>query len=268
MRVNTCCVTIAAVSALLASGTIARAQSLAPCTFGVMSFVGLSLQSKTDAPYSATVKTSFEQKLPDGNVVHGSQMVHQARDSKGRTMNEMALGCVREEDGQPKETLSVNVFDPTTNIMMNWRVDDLMPKIVHVSRMQIPNRKQPTADEAAEQMKRSQIAARMQRHDETRVENLGSKTVNGVLVEGMRTVRTIPAGEEGNDLPLEVINEQWNSKQLGLTLIRIDDDPRRGRITTEFEDLSLGEPDPAVFAAPSGYKIMEQHQEVETAVAQ
>jgi hypothetical protein len=267
MRVNTCCVTIAAISALLVSGTTARAQSSTQCTFGVTNLVGLGVQSKIDAPYSATMKASFEQKLADGNAIHGFHTTHQARDSKGRTMNEMGAGCMRGEDGQPKERLSVLVFDPTANTMMEWQVTDSMSKIVHVRRMQITNRKQPTADEAAEQMKRSQIAARTQRHDETRVENLGSKIVAGVSVEGMRTVRTIPAGEEGNDLPLEVIVEQWTSKELGLTLIRIDDDPRRGRTTIEVEDLSRGEPDPAVFAAPSGYKIVEQHQE-ETAVAQ
>jgi hypothetical protein len=267
MRVNAWRVTIAAISALLVSGTIARAQSSAPCTLGVMGFVSLGTQGKTDAPYSGTLKTSFEQKLPDGNAVHGFHKVHQARDSKGRTMNEMAMGCARGEDGQPKQALSVTVADPTTSTIMYWQVGDFMPKIAHVHRMSIPNHKQPTAEEAAEQTKRSQIAAKTQRHDEVRVENLGSKTVAGVLAEGMRTVRTIPAGEEGNDLPLEVINEQWTSKELGLTVILVDDDPRRGRTTVEFEDLSLGEPDPAVFAAPAGYKVVEQHQE-ETVVAQ
>lgn len=34
-------------------------------------------------------------------------------------------------------------------------------------------------------------------------------------------------------------------------------DPRRGRITIEYQDLQLGEPDPFVFASPSGYKIVE-----------
>jgi hypothetical protein len=234
-----------------------------------MNFVSFGVQSKTDAPYSATLKTSFEQRLADGNVVHGFSVTHEARDSKGRTMTEMAHGCERGEDGQPKERLSVNVFDPTTNTTMYWQVGDFMPKVVHLSRMQIVNRKQPTAEEAAEQMKRSQVAERVQKpRNETRVESLGSKTVNGVLAEGTRAVQTIPAGEEGNDLPLVVIHEQWASKELGLILIHINDDPRRGRTTVEFEDLSRGEPDPAVFAAPAGYKIMEQHQEVETAIAQ
>jgi hypothetical protein len=233
-----------------------------------MNFASLAVSNQIDAPYSATVKASFEQKLPDGNAIRGFNVSHQARDSKGRTMNEMPEGCVRGEDGQLKERLGVNVSDPTTNTMMNWQVDDLMPKIVHVFHVPVQDCKQPTTDDAAEQKKRLQSVKRMQKvRNETRVENLGSKTVNGVLVDGTRTVQTISAGEEGNDLPLEVIREQWTSKELGLTLIHIDDDPRRGRTTIEFENLSRGEPDPAVFAAPAGYKIVEQHQEVEPAVA-
>ena len=267
MRVNACCcVTMVVVSTSLVSGTIARAQSPIPCVLGVMSYAGLGQQNITGAPYSAALRTSFEQKLPEGNAIRSSQIVHQARDSKGRTLNEAPIGCTHAEDGRLKAVVAVTVFDPTTKTIMNWQVGDFMPKIAHVHHMSIPNHKQPTAEEAAEQIKRSQIAAKTQRHDEVRSENLGSKTISGVLAEGMRTVRTIPAGEEGNDQPLEVINEQWISKELGLIVLRIDDDPRRGRTTIEFEDLSLGEPDPAVFAAPSGYKVVEQHQ-VETVVA-
>ena len=266
MSVNAGCVTIAAVSALLVLGTIARAQSPIPCALGVMSYAGLGQQNITGAPYSAALRTSFEQKLPEGNAIRSSQIVHQARDSKGRTMNEAPIGCTHAEDGRLKAVLAVTVFDPTTKTIMNWQVDDMMSKVVHVNLMHEPSHKPPTAEEAAEQMKRSQMAARTQKNDQVQIESLGSKTVAGVQVEGVRRVRTIPAGEEGNDLPMEVIDERWSSKALGLTLLRIDDDPRRGRTTVEFEDLSLNEPDPAVFAAPAGYKIVEQHQ-VETTVA-
>jgi len=266
MRVNACCVTMVVVSTLLVSGTIARAQSAVPCVLGVMSYAGLGQQNITGAPYSAALRTSFEQKLPDGNAIRSSQIVHQARDSKGRTLNEAPIGCTHAEDGRLKAVVAVTVFDPTTKTIMNWQVDDTVSKVVHVYVMHEPNRKLPTAEEAAEQMNRSQMAARTQKNNEVRIENLGSKTVAGVQVEGVRRVRTIPAGEEGNDLPMEVIDEQWSSKALSLILRRIDDDPRRGRTTVEFEDLSLSEPDPAVFAAPAGYKIVEQHQ-VETTVA-
>ena len=92
----------------------------------------------------------------------------------------------------------------------------------------------------------------------TRTENLGIKDFNGIPAEGTRTTRTIPAGEEGNDQPLVVINETWRSKELGLTLMTIGEDPRRGRTTIEYEELNRGEPDPALFAPPAGYTVQEQ----------
>jgi hypothetical protein len=60
-----------------------------------------------------------------------------------------------------------------------------------------------------------------------------------------------------------VINEIWTSKALGITLKIINGDPRRGHITFEVEDLNTGEPDPALFTAPAGYKIEEIHPQVE-----
>jgi hypothetical protein len=91
------------------------------------------------------------------------------------------------------------------------------------------------------------------------IEDLGTKTINGVVAKGSRSVRTIPTGEEGNELPLKVINEQWFSQDMGLALLRIQDDPRRGKTTVELEDLSLTEPDPALFAPPAGYKVEEMN---------
>ena len=88
---------------------------------------------------------------------------------------------------------------------------------------------------------------------------LGTKEINGQLAEGNRTTLVIPAGAEGNEQPLETVQEMWRSKELDLTLMARMDDPRRGKTTFEFEDLSLAEPDPALFKAPDGYKVVEQH---------
>jgi hypothetical protein len=37
--------------------------------------------TRTNAPFSGTVKTTFDQKLPDGNSIHGIFYVRDARDS-------------------------------------------------------------------------------------------------------------------------------------------------------------------------------------------
>jgi hypothetical protein len=90
-------------------------------------------------------------------------------------------------------------------------------------------------------------------------DDLGSKTIHGVVAEGTRTTQTIPAGQEGNSMPLTIVHETWRSRELGLTLRVMDDDPRRGRTTAEYEELTLGEPDSAVFAPPADYKVQDVH---------
>jgi hypothetical protein len=222
-----------------------------------------------NAPFSAIVKSSFEQKLADGNAIHTVTRSHQARDSAGRTMTEMPQGCVRGEDGQMHERSNVNVNDPVARTNMSWQVgDNMQPKVVHVFHQpEMPPRSatpplQPSAEQLAQQQKMMQ-AGRAQhalQQRENHMEDLGTKDFNGVPAHGTRTTRTIPAGEEGNDQPLVVINENWRSKEMGLTLMTISDDPRRGRTVTEYEELRVGEPDPAVFAPPANYTVQEQPQ--------
>jgi len=51
-----------------------------------------------------------------------------------------------------------------------------------------------------------------------------------------------------------IVNETWHSMELGIVLLAINDDPRRGKTTFEVEELSRTEPDPSVFAPPAGYR--------------
>ena len=54
-----------------------------------------------------------------------------------------------------------------------------------------------------------------------RIEKLGSRTFQNISSEGTRRTQTTPAGEEGNALQLEVINEIWFSRELGVTMMSI-----------------------------------------------
>ncbi len=45
-------------------------------------------------------------------------------------------------------------------------------------------------------------------------ESLGKQEFEGVEAEGTRTTFTIPAGEIGNERPIEVVNERWYSPEL------------------------------------------------------
>jgi len=90
---------------------------------------------------------------------------------------------------------------------------------------------------------------------EFKTEDLGTKTIAGIEAHGSRTTRTIPAGEEGNEVPLVTVQEIWRSQKLGLTLMGTMDDPRSGRRTYEVEEFTEGEPDASLFTPPEGYRV-------------
>jgi len=220
--------------------------------------------NKNVVAFTGTLKTSFEQKLVDGNAIHTVKRSHQARDSAGRTMNEMPGGCMLGSDGQMHEIRNISVYDPVARTNSTWQIgNDNQPKVARVFHQPQPM-KQPDPDPAELERRQKQMQAAQaqmqQQRKETRTESLGIKDFNGIAAEGTRITRTIPAGKEGNDQPLLVINETWRSKELGLTLMTISDDPRRGRTTTEYEELNRGEPDPALFSPPANYTVMEQPQ--------
>jgi hypothetical protein len=256
----------AVVAIALAIGCVARANAqIEPCVGGLISY-GIS-NSKNSSPFTATIKTTFDQRLADGNAIHRVTRTHQARDSAGRTRQETAEGCELGPDGETREALDVNVNDPTAKTSMTWHVGrDEFPSVVHVfhfANLTPPAR--PSASDpydVAQRLKMLQAAkARaLQLQKEQVVEKLGTRDFNGVSAQGTRTTRTLPAGEEGNDLPLVLIKETWMSNEFGVVLMSINDDPRRGRLVTEYEELDRGEPDPSLFTPPADYKVVEQPQ--------
>jgi hypothetical protein len=269
MQTHTFRLAIFSLALALFWGASAGAQ-VAGCTtsfgFGGVGMIYALGRGSKNAPFSGTVKRSFEQKLVDGNAIHAVQLTHQARDSSGRTVTEMVSGCSMGSDGLMHERISVNVNDPVARVNMNWQVgDDQQRKVVQVFHQPEPSQRQRpqlSAEQLAQQQKAMEAArARgLQQQTEYKSEDLGVRDFHGVSAHGTRSTRTIPAAEEGNDQTLVVVTETWRSKELGLVMMEVEDDPRRGKTTAEYEELTLGEPDPGLFAAPAGYTVKEQPQ--------
>jgi hypothetical protein len=248
----------AVLTLLVVPVTALGGQTSAECSLGGSAFSGYGIQGKLNVPYRATIKSTFEQKLPDGNSIQAFVRVQQARDSLGRTRAEMAQGCERGEDGQLHARMSVNLNDPVAKTHAFWLAIEGQPKIVHVTHLDVKPPVPRTLD-AEQEKQRKLMRLRQPPKSEFKIEDLGEKTIAGVQAQGSRNLRTIAAGEEGNTLPLVVVSENWNSKDLGIMLIGINDDPRRGRTTVEVEELTQGEPDESLFALPAGYKVEELH---------
>lgn len=89
----------------------------------------------------------------------------------------------------------------------------------------------------------------------TKTESLGKQTIEGVEAEGMRTTVTIPAGEIGNALAIDIVNERWYSSELQTVIMTKQSDPRFGETVYRLANIDRSEPDKSLFQVPADYTI-------------
>jgi hypothetical protein len=85
-------------------------------------------------------------------------------------------------------------------------------------------------------------------------EPLGQQLMEGVNVEGNRTIATIEAGQIGNDRPIQAVTERWYSRELETAVKMTHSDPRTGQETLQLTNISRVEPSPDLFQVPAGYQ--------------
>jgi hypothetical protein len=205
------------------------------------------------APFSATATSETTSTLQDGSVLHRTFQVSMYRDSQGRSRHEATFtgfGPLTASGGSKK---MVMISDPVAGV--HFMLDDAQ-KVAHKSAMHTRNGNAATADSAP------QFAGKMQGREQQeeaagllKKESLGTQTINGVVAEGTRTTRTIPAGQIGNEKPLQVVSERWYSADLQIVLKSTRTDPRFGTTTYTVTNLQRTEPAATLFAVPADYTV-------------
>ncbi len=95
------------------------------------------------------------------------------------------------------------------------------------------------------------------RGDAPKTEDLGMQQIEGVSAQGKRITRTIAAGQMGNDRAIEIVTETWFSPDLQMVVMSKTSDPRMGDNVYRLTNISRAEPDPTLFAVPSGYTVQQ-----------
>lgn len=93
--------------------------------------------------------------------------------------------------------------------------------------------------------------------DKMRTESLGKQTIEGVEVEGTRETITIPAGEIGNEQPIQIVSERWYSPELQTIVLSRHTDPRMGEAIFRLTGINRSEPARSLFEVPSDYTLKE-----------
>ena len=211
----------------------------------------------TGAPYSAIRKTPRVQRLANGTTITHVSAWKEARDSSGRTYRENGPEIAQGAEGEAPRFVFVNVHDPVNRVNINWNSGSKIANVIHMpepAQMRHIETRPAAENVAPMPMVRPESI-------KPQIEELGTKTIDGVEARGTRTTRVIPVGREGNDQPLTVTHESWVSPELKLVVMSVSDDPRSGTSTMELTDIERAEPDPGLFQVPEGYTVKERTPE-------
>src|SRR6266851_3036840 len=142
------------------------------------------MQSVTGAAYSGDLINQHTQTLGDGTIITdppGSQ--HNARDSQGRLRIELPL-VVPKTGPKGWEPYMTQISDPAAGFM--YLLDD-QNKIVHRVKL---NERSKREDRRKFYVPENQVSKSDQDQHETKVENLGEKTIEGMPAKGVRYTTT------------------------------------------------------------------------------
>lgn len=230
-----------------------------------------------NAPYQAQAVTEMKQNLADGSHIVQTTTATVARDSDGRTVRIQKLNAIgpwrSANSSQGNSQTLTTIFDPVAKEHIDYTSDS---KVAHVLPMpplppgavaggeigasmsvSVSDFAPAPAGAAGEgfAMQARTIPPEASKGVEPKTETLGTKTIEGVQVTGTRSTSTIPEGAIGNDKALVITREVWYSRELGLIVQSIQNDPRFGQTTYTLKELQQGPPDEALFQIPADYKI-------------
>lgn len=201
-------------------------------------------------PFYAKVDLEFVNQLQDGTLITHKTYNIDARDGLGRTRNE-ARNWLNPAEGMEPSLIRIELYDPSTKIRTN-----LFP-LTKTARQWIVSLPVQTATLSTQT---SSIKP------ETTKEDIGSDTIEGLAVRGVRISQTYAPGALGNDRPLTIVTDYWYSEDLKINLLTKRTDPRYGVQTVRVTELVRQEPDAALFAIPDEYKLFKDT--VQQALAQ
>lgn len=188
-------------------------------------------------PFSSETVIEDTRRLYDGTTVTKKLSGAFYRDGAGRTRREQPLEMVggvsiAGTDGKPQMLVFINDFAAHTQYFLD------------------PNNKvarkhgiggNPPAEPGAP--------------PNAKTESLGTKTIEGVQVEGTRVTFEIPPGQLGNDKAIQVVTENWFSSELQMIVMSRHLDPVAGEHVFRLVNIKRAEPPADLFTVPSGYRI-------------
>jgi hypothetical protein len=220
-------------------------------------------------PYSAEAVTETTQTLADGNRIVNRSSSTIYRDSEGRERREESIGKLGGWTAQGEPAKAVFISDPVAKVNYSLHPDDRtaekMPAPMALMTKSSGGATTTVRGFAIHANNGAEVAPPItferrgiaESASPAKTEDLGQQTIEGVVAQGTRTTRTIPAGQIGNERDINVVSERWFSQELGVVVMTKQSDPRSGETVYKLTNVNRNEPLHSMFEVPADYTVFD-----------
>ncbi|HEV2289803.1 MAG TPA: hypothetical protein VGR81_12725 [Candidatus Acidoferrales bacterium] len=201
-----------------------------------------------NAPFSAQFTRESVQVLSDGTRIDRKESGTIARDSLGRTRHEMTLPAIGPLAASGQVPHIAFIQDPAAGKSYILNENKKTARVLNLRR-----RSNMQAFDSGGPGASGRFAGHRGNGVDVQTKSLGTKTMDGLTVEGTLKTRTIPAGQFGNDKPIVITTEEWYSPDLQMMVSVKRTDPRFGTTTYQLANIDRTNPPQSMFMVPQDY---------------
>lgn len=198
----------------------------------------------TGAPYSAVEVVQRQETLSDGNTIANKHQTTVYRDGQGRVRTEETVTPPASSGKQPYTIVTILDYVGGNRYLL-----DSSTMTAYQSPLRTP--RQPGTGTGRSGGPASGTGPQIVKT------TLPPQTINGVLSSGTQIVETIPAGQIGNERPIQITRTVWISNDLKVPVQIKSSDPRFGTTEMDLTNIVQSEPSPSLFMVPAGYTTQQ-----------
>jgi hypothetical protein len=195
----------------------------------------------TGAPYSGVEVVQSQETLADGNTITRKRQTSVSRDGQGRVRTEETITPPASSGKAAFTQITILDYVGGHRYLLDSSTMTAYQSPLRVPPARGANSRAPGTGRAGG----PQVVST----------TLPAQSINGLPSAGTSVVETIPAGQIGNERPIQITRTVWISNDLKIPVQIRSSDPRFGTTSMDLTNVTQSEPSPSLFMVPAGYTV-------------